>query len=96
MLHVVLNHSVTEICVPRTPVDVTRDASMSCVVLQAEAAAAEVKDLQTALADAQHALKMQRQTHDQEIEGLVRCLHSLQAPPPPGPGPLPLLAVCQL
>ena len=56
MLHVVLNHSVTEICVPRTPVDVTRDASMSCVVLQAEAAAAEVKDLQTALADAQHAL----------------------------------------
>ena len=47
---VVLKHSVAEICVPRTPVDVTRDASMSCVVLQAEAAAAEVKDLQTALA----------------------------------------------
>ena len=90
---VVLNHSVTEICVPRTPVDVTRDASMSCVVLQAEAAAAEVKDLQTALADAQHALKMQRQTHDQEIEGLVRCYTPCK--PPPGPGS-PAATRCQL
>lgn len=40
-------------------------------MVQAEAAAAGLSDLQAALADAQYKLQLQKQIHDQEIETLV-------------------------
>lgn len=45
--------------------------------MQAEAAAAEIKDLQTALADSQFELKAQEQKHDDEIEALVSPLDTI-------------------